>query len=174
MGSLHRTHTYILAHHPRILLQISPPKALLPSTVRSKASLFSSPLLTKYFIHSATLPHGKYLYTFAFIPPAVWGPNGEGKEEEGAEGSEGPEGPEESEGSEGEEEEEEEKEGAEGAEVAEGEEEEGEKEGAEGEEEEEEEEEEGEEEREEEEGGEVRPAMMSSQPTSSAMPINWP
>lgn len=157
MGSLHRTHTYILAHHPRILLQISPPKALLPSTVRSKASLFSSPLLTKYFIHSATLPHGKYLYTFAFIPPAVWGPNGEGKEEEGAEGAEG-----------------EEKEGAEGAEVAEGEEEEGEKEEAEGEEEEEEEEEEGEEEREEEEGGEVRPAMMSSQPTSSAMPINWP
>lgn len=172
MGSLHRTHTYILAHHPRILLQISPPKALLPSTVRSKASLFSSPLLTKYFIHSATLPHGKYLYTFAFIPPAVWGPNGEGKEEEGAEGAEGSEG---SEGSEGEEEEGgEEKEGAERAEVAEGEEEEGEKEEAEGEEEEEEEEEEGEEEREEEEGGEVRPAMMSSQPTSSAMPINWP
>ncbi len=164
MGSLHRTHTYILAHHPRILLQISSPKALLPSTVRSKASLFSSPLLTKYFIHSATLPHGKYLYTFAFIPPAVWGPNGEGKEEEGAEGAEG------AEGSEGEEEEGgEEKEGAEGAEVAEGE-----KEEAEGEEEEEEEEEEGEEEREEEEGGEVRPAMMSSQPTSSAMPINWP
>jgi len=41
-----------------------------PSFVRTTASLFSSALLNKYFMHSPTVPHTMYLYTLGMSTAA--------------------------------------------------------------------------------------------------------